>query len=74
MNLYNIGDALVSKSSFESSLTDIGRKVGIIVSIVPSIKVKWAGIEAPEIVTAMQLLRYEVRKVKPNENRTPKNV
>lgn len=73
MNRYNIGDVLHYKSSFYITIPGTPKLVGMIVSIVPTIKVKWCGIEAPQTITAQDISKYNIQRVK-HENRTPNDV
>jgi len=71
MNRYDIGDILVYINSFYHPTQT--KLVGMIVSIVPGIKVKWCGLGAPEVIAGDDLRRYHIQKVKHNENRTTEN-
>lgn len=73
MNRYDIGDLLITKQSFYAPAHN-KKRVGIIVEIFPSIKVKWCEGGAAEIILADALMRYKVHKRKHNENRTTENV
>lgn len=72
MNRYNVGDILVSIFSFAHIKG--GKEVGMIVEIIPSIKVKWLNNPIPQIIDGHSLTRYKVHHRKPNENRTSVNV